>query len=85
MAVALWRAVAVVNTGALVVARASTNPRGEMLPRGKGRCDRAHFGNDLLRRVHSQTGHFRQPLDGVLMLAQYPVDLSYERVGGTTL
>jgi hypothetical protein len=47
--VALRRAVAVVYACALVVARASTNPRGETFPGGKGRCRGTDFGNDLLR------------------------------------
>jgi excisionase family DNA binding protein len=67
VAVALRRPVVVVHASAFVVAGACTNPRGETFLRGKGRCGGTNFGNDLLRRVHSQTGHFRQPLDRVLV------------------
>jgi hypothetical protein len=28
------------------------------------------FGNDLLRRIHTQAGDFRQPLDRLRMLAE---------------
>src|SRR5712691_249036 len=63
-------AVAVVHPCTLVVARAGTHPRGETFLGGKGRCGRADFGNDLLRGVHSQTRHFRQPLNGILVLAK---------------
>jgi hypothetical protein len=28
------------------------------------------FGNDLLSRIHSQTGHLGQVLDGILMLTE---------------
>ena len=30
----------------------------------------AYFGDDLPRRIHSQTGYFRQPLHRVLMLTE---------------
>src|SRR5260370_5933744 len=61
---------AVVYACALVVARASTNPRGETFLGGKSRCGRADCGNDLLRGVHSQTWPLRQPLDFILVLAE---------------
>jgi hypothetical protein len=57
--VAFWRAVAIVHAGTLVVARARTHPRGGTFLGGKGRCGRADFGDDLLRGIHAQTGHFR--------------------------
>jgi hypothetical protein len=58
VAIALRRSVAVVDSRALFVARACTNPRRQVLLGGKGRRRGAHFGNDLLRRIHAQTGHF---------------------------
>jgi len=33
-------------------------------------CRGADFGNDLLSRIHSQTGHLDQVLDGILMLTE---------------
>ena len=33
-------------------------------------CGGADFGNDLLCRIHSQTGHLGQVLDGILMLTE---------------
>jgi hypothetical protein len=33
-------------------------------------CRGADFGNDLLCRIHSQTGHLGQVLDGILMLTE---------------
>ena len=48
VAVALWRAVAVVHACALVVAGACTNPGGETFLGRKGRCSGTDFGNDLL-------------------------------------
>lgn len=33
-------------------------------------CRGADFGNDLLSRIHSQTGHLGQVLDGILMLTE---------------
>ena len=41
-----------------------------MLGGRKCRCRGTHFGNDLLRRIHTQAGYFRQPLDRILMLAE---------------
>ena len=73
MAVALRGPAAVVHFRALVVAGTCANPRGEVLLGRKGRCGGTHFGNDLLRRIHTQAGYFRQPLDGILVLrADWP-------------
>ena len=47
--VALRRSVAIVHACALVVARTSTDPRGEAFLRGKGHGGKTDFGNDLLR------------------------------------
>ena len=68
--VTLRRPVAIVDSRALVVAGTCANPRGEVLLGRKGRCSGTHFGNDLLRRIHSQTGHLGQSLHLVLMLAE---------------
>lgn len=70
MAVGLRGPVAVVHSRALVVPGACANPRRELLLGGKGRCRGADFGNDLLRRMNAQTGHFRKPPHGVLMLTE---------------
>jgi len=66
-AVALGGAATVVHSRGLFLAGASTHPGGKV-PRGrKRRRRRAHFGDDLLRRIHSQTGHFCRPLDLLLV------------------
>ena len=70
MAVALRRPVAIVHSRALVIPRACTDPGGETFLGRKGCCRRADFGNDLLRGIHSQTRYLRQPLDGILVLAE---------------
>ena len=62
--------VAVIHARALFVAGACTHPGGETFLRGKGRCGGTDFGNDLLRRIHTQAGNFRQPLDGLRMLTE---------------
>jgi hypothetical protein len=41
-----------------------------VLLEGKGHCSGTHFGNNLLRPIHSQTGHLGQPLHLVLTLAE---------------
>jgi hypothetical protein len=70
VAIALRGPAAVVHAPALVVAGACTNPGGETFLGRKYRCSGTDFGNDLLRRVHTQTGHLSQPLDRVLVLAE---------------
>ena len=68
VAVALWRAVAVIRACALVVAGACTNPGGETFLGRKGRCGGTDFGNDLLRGIDTQTRYLRQSLDCILVL-----------------
>src|SRR5262245_10644460 len=70
LTVALRRAFAAVHAGTLIFARACSYPRDQILSARKGRCLGPHLGNDLLRRIDSQAGDFRQPLDRVLMLAK---------------
>jgi hypothetical protein len=70
MAIALWRPVAVAHPRTLMVAGAGTHPEREVCFGGKGRCRGAHLGNDLRRRIHSQTGHLCQPLYLVLVRAE---------------
>jgi hypothetical protein len=48
--------VVIVDPGALVVAGTCANRRGEVPLGRKSRCSGTYFGNDLLRRIHSQTG-----------------------------
>src|SRR5215831_17006529 len=70
LTVALRRAFAAVYAGTLLFARACSYPGDQILSGRKGRCLGTHLGNDLLRRIDSQAGDFRQPLDRVLMLAK---------------
>src|SRR5215472_3078619 len=70
LAAALRRAVVRVYSRALFVARTYAYPRGEVLRRRKGCCAGAHFGNDLLCRIRSQSGYLCQPPHRVLMLAE---------------
>src|SRR5262249_963508 len=65
--VAFGGPMAVVHPRALVVAGACPYPRGEALLRGKCRCGGTHFGENLLGRIDSQTGDFRQSLYLVLV------------------
>ena len=50
-------------------------PTREILGGGEGRCLGTHLGNDLLRRIHPETGDLGQPFDRVLMLAEQTRDL----------
>ena len=50
------KSVVIVDPGALVVARTCANPRGEVPLGRKSRCSGTYFGNNLLRRILSQTG-----------------------------
>src|SRR2546426_11851274 len=54
--VPLRRARAVIHSRALFLSRACPYPRGEILGGGEGRCLGTHLGNDLLRRIHPETG-----------------------------
>jgi hypothetical protein len=47
----------------------------EILGGSEGRCLGTHLGNDLLRRIHSETWDFGQPLNCILMLAEQTCDL----------
>ena len=67
VAVALRRPVAVVHARTLFVAGACTNPGGQTFRRRKRCGGGADFGDDLLRRLHTQPRHLWQPLDGVLV------------------
>ena len=62
-------------------------PRRKVLLRRKRRCPSPHFGQDLLRRIHSQSGDLRQPVHGIHMLAEqtralvvYLADLLFEEL-----
>src|SRR5215469_14370325 len=70
LTVALGRAFTAVHACALIFARACSYPRDQILGRREGRCLGTHFGNDLLRRIHPQTGDFRQSLHCILMLTE---------------
>jgi len=69
VAVAFRGAVARGNLRTLFVSGACANPRRKVLLRRKRRCPSPHFGQDLLRRIHSQSGDLRQPVHGIHMLA----------------
>ena len=62
--------VAVIDARALVVTRAGTDPGGQPLRRGECPGRGSDFGDDLLRRIHAQPGHGREPFDGSLMVTQ---------------
>jgi hypothetical protein len=70
LAIALRRVTAAVYTRALFVFRACTYPRGEVLGREEGRCVGTHFGNNLLRRLHSEPRDRRKPSDCLLVLLE---------------
>jgi len=67
VAVAGRRSVAVVHARALDRRQGRHPPGRRGISRRDGGTD---FGDDLLRRVHSQTGHFRQPLYCILVLIE---------------
>ncbi len=70
LAVAFGRAFAVVHARAFFLSWACSHPGDEILRCGEGRRRGTYLGNDLLRRVHPQTGDLGQPLDCILMLAK---------------
>ena len=70
--IAMWRATAVIDARAFIVTRTRPHPRREPLGRGKGRGGRPDLGDDLLRRIDTETRHGRQSLYGVLMRAEQP-------------
>jgi hypothetical protein len=78
LAVAFGRAFAVVHARAFFLSWACSHPRHEILRCGEGRRRGTYLGNDLLRRVHPQTGDLGQPLDCILMLAKEAGDLLVE-------
>ncbi len=70
VAVTLRGAVALGYFRALFVSGACSYPGRELLAGRKCRCGSTHLGDDLLRRIHTQAGYFREPLDHLLMLAE---------------
>src|SRR5215469_5436210 len=70
LTVALRRAFAAVDAGALFFARACSYPRDQILGGLEGGCRGPHFGNDLLRRIHSQARHLRQSFHRILVRAE---------------
>jgi hypothetical protein len=70
LAIAVGRPTAVIDAGAFVVPGTGAHPRGQALRRREGGSRRADFGNDLLSGIDAQAGDGREPLDGILMLAQ---------------
>jgi hypothetical protein len=65
--IAFRRATAVVLFGTFVLAGTGPHPRSEIASRGKRAGLHSHFGDHLLRRIHSETRHFRQSDQRVLM------------------
>jgi hypothetical protein len=57
----------VVLFGTFVFPGTGSHPRGQLRRRGERAGLLAHFRDDLLRRIHSQTRHFRQPHHRLLM------------------
>ena len=75
LAVALRRVPAAVHTRALFLSWACSYPRGELFGGGEGSCFGTHFGDNLLRRIHSEPGDYRQPLDCILVPLEQTRDL----------
>ena len=68
--VALGRAFAAVHARGLIVSRACSYPRNQVLGGSEGGCFGTHLGNNLLCRIHPKPGSLGQPLDRILMLAE---------------
>src|ERR1035438_9435032 len=68
--VAFRRARTVVLFGAFVTARTRTGPRTELSRSGERSRVYSDFSNDLLRRIHSKTGHLSDAQYRVLMVLQ---------------
>src|SRR5437660_10334355 len=65
--IAFRGATAVVLLRALLLAGTGSHPRRQLRRRWERTGLSPYFSNDLLRRIHSQTGHFRQSNHSVLM------------------
>ena len=72
--IAFRRPTAVVLFGTFLLAGTGSHPRGQLRRRGERTGLDAHFRDDLLRRIYSQSGYFRQSLslDG-WQVEHYPV------------
>lgn len=70
LTVALGRAMALGHSRAFFVPRTCADPRGKVLFGRKGGCRRTDFGNNLLRRIHSQARHLSRALRSILMLRE---------------
>jgi hypothetical protein len=70
MTVALGTAVTLGYSATLVISRAGAHPGRQVLGRSKRRCLGTDFGNDRLRRIHSQTRYLGQPLHCLLVRAE---------------
>jgi len=78
IAVAMGRAVALGYACTLFLPGADAYPGGQIaggVKRG-GSC--AHLGDDLLRRIHTQTGDLGEPLNGLLVGSQQSCQLLIE-------
>ncbi len=67
LAVPFGRSMTVADACTFIVARAGTDPRGEVLRRREGGRRRPDLRDNLLRGIHPQPWHGRQPLHSILM------------------
>lgn len=79
-AVTFGRAVACGDSRALFLSGAYSNPRGKVLLGGECRRCGAHFGEDLLCRIHAESGNLGQSLHRVLLVAQEIRNLAVQLV-----
>jgi hypothetical protein len=65
--VAFCRTAAGVLFGTFFLAGTGSHPGGELGRRRKRACRQSYFGNDLLRGINTETGHFGQPDHSILV------------------
>jgi hypothetical protein len=70
VAIALRRPVALGFPRTLLFSGTDPHPRGKVFLGTECRRGGSHLGNDLMRRIHTQTRHFRQSLDRILVCAE---------------
>jgi hypothetical protein len=70
LSIAVRGSMTVIDAGTLLVSRTRAHPGGEAFGGGEGGRHRAYLGDDLLRRIHAEAGHGREPFHGVLVDAQ---------------
>ena len=70
LSVALWTAVTVVHSRALLIARAGAHPGRELFLRRKRGGTGTDFSDDLLRGIDAEAGHFGQALHRVVVVRE---------------